>query len=91
MPLDIDNGLPGILLKNGQTSSSISPNFLAHIDTCVSINIDNLLLHQLIITTYPACVAEYTQFDDDRNKFLPIQLQEPSIIPTPQTHLVLED
>ena len=75
MPLDIDNGLPGILLKNGQTSSSISPNFLAHIDTCVSMNTCNLLLHQRIITTYPACVAEYTQFDNNNNEFHPIQLQ----------------
>ena len=67
MPLDIENGLPGILLKIGQTSYSISPNFFAHIDTCVSMDIGNLLLHQWIITTYPAYVAEYTQFDDDNN------------------------
>ena len=75
MPLDINNVLQGILLEIGQNSSSISPNFLAHIDTCVSMNTCNLLLHQRIITTYPACVAEYTQFDDDDNEFHPIQLQ----------------
>ena len=67
MPPDIDNVLPGILLEIIQTSSSISPNFLAHIDTCASMNTGNLLLHQWIITTYPECVAEYTHFDDNNN------------------------
>ena len=75
MPLEIDNSLPGILLEIGQTSYYISPNFISHIDTCASMNIGNLLLHQWIITTYPACVAEYTQFDNDNNEFHPIQLQ----------------
>ena len=75
IPIDKDNSLPGIPLKIGQTSYSISPNFLAHIDTCASMNTGNILLHQWIVTTYPACVAEYTQFDDDNNEFQPIQLQ----------------
>ena len=69
MPLDIDNILPGILLKIGYTYYSISPNFLAHIDTCASMNTDKLLLHQWIIKKYPACVAEYTQFYDKNNEF----------------------
>ena len=69
MTLDIDNSIPGILLGIGQTSSSISPKFIAHIDTCASMNTGNLLLHQWIITKYPACVAEYTQFYDKNNEF----------------------
>ena len=75
MPLNIYNGLPGILLEILHTSSSISPNSLSHMDTCVSMNNGNLLLRQCIITTYPVCVAEYTQFDDNNNEFYPIQLQ----------------
>ena len=73
--IDIGNGLPGVLLEIGQNSSSISTNFLSHVDTCASINTGNLLLHQWIITTYPACVAEYTKFDNNNNEFHPIQLQ----------------
>ena len=75
MSLDTKNGLPGIPIKIGQTSSSISPKFLAHIDTCASMNTVNILPHQWIITTYPSFVAEYTQFDDDNDEFQPIQLQ----------------
>ena len=75
MPLDIDNGLPGILLKIGQTYSSILPNLISYIDTCALMNTGNLLPNQWIITTYPACVAEYTKFYDNNNAFQPIQLQ----------------
>ena len=67
MHLDNENGLLGILLKIVPTSSFISPNCIAYIDTCASMNTGNLLMHQWIITTYPACVAEKTQFDDNNN------------------------
>ena len=75
MPLNIDNGLPGILIKIVQNSSSILPNVLTHIYTCALMNTENLLLHQWIIKMHPACVAVNTQFDDENNEFQPIQLQ----------------
>ena len=39
------------------------------------MNTGNLLLHQWIITTYPACFEEYTQFGENNTEFQPIQLQ----------------
>ena len=73
MPLDIDNGLPGILLRLG-TDNQSDTCFLCHIDSCAAMNTGNLLLHQFIITTHPSIVAEYIQYDDSE-PFDPIQLQ----------------
>ena len=73
MPLDIDNGLPGILLRLGADDKS-DTCFLCHIDSCAAMNTGNLLLHQFIITNHPNIVAEYIQYDDSE-PFDPIQLQ----------------
>ena len=73
MPLDIDNGLPGILLRLGIDASS-DTCFLCHVDSCAAMNTGNLLLHQFIITNHPSVVAEYIQYDDS-DPFDPIQLQ----------------
>ena len=73
MPLELDNGLPGILLRLGQNTQS-DTCFLCHVDSCAAMNTGNLLLHQYIITKHPEIVAEYIQYDDVE-PFDPIQLQ----------------
>ena len=73
MPLDLDNGLPGILLRLGITAAS-EICFLCHVDSCAAMNTGNLLLHQYIITQHPSIVAEYIQYDD-KDPFDPIKLQ----------------
>ena len=73
MPLDLDNGLPGILLRLGRDARS-ETCFLCHVDSCAAMNTGNLLLHQYIITNHPEIVAEYIQYDDVE-PFDPIQLQ----------------
>ena len=59
MPLDLDNGLLGVVLRIGKTNNDYTISFLAHVDTCVTINMSNLLLHKYIITKHPSLVAEY--------------------------------
>lgn len=73
MPLDLDNGLPGVLLRIGSDNTT-DTSFLCHIDSCAAMNTGNLLLHQYIITNYPHTVAEYTQYDDSE-PFEPIRLE----------------
>ena len=73
MPLDLDNGLPGILLRVGKDHST-STCFLCHVDSCAAMNTGNLLLHQYIMTTYPETVAEYIQYND-KEPFEPIRLE----------------
>ena len=73
MPLDLDNGLPGILVRLGHAPGS-DICFLCHVDSCAAMNTGNLLLHQYIITQHPTIVAEYIQYDD-KNPFDPIKLQ----------------
>ena len=73
MPLKLDNGLPGVVLRLGKDNEQ-SPSFLCHVDSCAAMNTGNLLLHQYIITHYPDTVAEYIQYDD-KEPFEPIRLE----------------
>ena len=72
MPLDLDNGLPGIVVRLG-TNDANETCIHTHIDTCAAMSTGNLLVHQWFITTYPECVAEYIQYDD-ADPFEPIKL-----------------
>jgi len=72
MPLDVDNGLPGIELWFG-TESSSEVSFICHMDTCAAMNTGNLLVHQWLMSKFPHIVAEYIQYDDVK-PFEPLQL-----------------
>ena len=72
MPLDVDNGLPGIELWFG-TSQEDELCFICHMDTCAAMNTGNLTVHKWLMTKYPHLVAEYIQFDDSR-PFEPLKL-----------------
>jgi hypothetical protein len=78
MPLDLDNGLPGIVLrfdsKPTEPTENKPPAWLCHLDSCAGMNTGNLAIHQYIITKHPSIVAEYIQFDD-ANPFDPIRLK----------------
>ena len=76
MPLDLDNGLPGVVIRFATPSNieSTAPAFLCHLDSCAGMNTGNLTIHQYIITKHPSIVAEYIQFDDN-NPFDPIRLE----------------
>lgn len=73
MPLDVDNGLPGIEMWFGKNEDS-EVGFLCHLDTCAAMNTGNLRVHQWLMTQYPDIVAEYLQYDDE-TPFEPLQLQ----------------
>lgn len=73
MPLDLDNGLPGIVFRFGNVTDDNTPSWLCHLDSCAGMNTGNLALHQYIMTKYPHIVAEYIQCDD-HNPFDPIRL-----------------
>ena len=62
MPLDVDNGLPGVELWFGHESVS-EVGLLCHLDSCAAINTGNLHVHQCLITAHPHLVAEYLQYD----------------------------
>ena len=72
MPLDVDNGLPGIELWFG-TSTKNEISFICHMDTCAAMNTGNLTVHKWLMSKYPHLVAEYIQFDDSR-PFEPLKL-----------------
>ena len=72
MPIEVDNGLPGIELWFGREETD-EIGLLCHMDTCAAMNTGNLAVHQWLITTQPHLVAEYIQFDDSR-PFEPLQL-----------------
>ena len=72
MPLDVDNGLPGIEMRFGRTDDT-EVTFICHVDTCAAMSTGNLQVHEWIMTTYPEIVAEYIQYNDDK-PFEPIQL-----------------
>lgn len=72
MPLKIDNGLPGVVLRVGKKDGK-EVSFLCHVDTCAAMNTGNLRLHQYIITRNPELVQEYIQHDD-AEPFEPIKL-----------------
>lgn len=68
MPLDIDNGLPGIVVLFGKTA------FLCHVDSCAAMNTGNWLLHKWIMSTFPDIVVDYQEFNDP-NPFEPLSLR----------------
>ena len=65
MPLDVDNGLPGIELWFG--------THMNHEDTCAVMNTGDLLFHKWLMTKHPHLVADYIQFDNSC-PFQPLQL-----------------
>ena len=73
MPLDLDNGLPGILIRCG-TEDKNESSFVCLVDTCAAMNTGNLKVHQWIMTQYPEIVAEYVQYDDEQ-PFQPLKLE----------------
>ena len=73
MPLDLDNGLPGILIRFG-TEDKNESSFVCLVDTCAAMNTGNLKVHQWIMTQYPEIVAEYVQYDDEQ-PFQPLKLE----------------
>ena len=60
MPLDVDNGLPGIELSFGKEENS-EVDLLYHLDLCEAMNTGTLMLHQWLMTNYPHLVSEYIQ------------------------------
>ena len=72
IPLNVDNGLPGIELWFG-TDLIHEIGIIFHMDTCVAINTSNLMVHKWLVTQNPELVAEYIQFDD-AYPFDPIQV-----------------
>ena len=73
MPLDVDNGLPGIEMWYGSTDDN-EVGFMCHLDTCAAMNTGNLLTHQWLMTKYPHIVSEYIQYNDSE-PFEPLQLE----------------
>jgi hypothetical protein len=71
-PIKTDNQLPCVVLLF--KSKEVTARFRVHIDSCASLNVGNLGVHQWIMTTYPDIVEEYIQFDDP-NAFHPIHLR----------------
>ena len=57
MPLDVDNGIPGINVRFGKFDYN-EISFLYHIDTCAAMSTCNTPLQQWIITKYKHLVAE---------------------------------
>ena len=72
IPIDIDNGLPVISMRFGNTDEG-ELNFKVSIDSCAGLNIGNLKVHQWVATTYPHIVKDWVEFDD-REKFEPLAL-----------------
>ena len=72
--MDLDNGPPGVVLRILKTNNDDTISFLAHVDTCVAMNIGNPLLHRYIITKHPSLVAEFIQYDG-ADTFYPIILK----------------
>ena len=72
MPLSLDNDLPSALFRFGTSDDNEVP-FPCHLDSCAAMNTGSLVLHQWIITNYPAIVQSYEQFDDS-TPFTPISL-----------------
>ena len=63
MPLSPDNCLLAAVFRFGSDADD-EVVFPCHLDSCAAMNAGSLTLHQWIITTYPAIVASYKQFDD---------------------------
>ena len=73
VPLDMDNGFPGIELWFGKCERS-EVGLMCHLDSCAVMNTGNMYVHQWLMTTHPLIVAEYIQYDDSK-PFQPLQLQ----------------
>jgi hypothetical protein len=58
MPLDLDNGLPGIEIVLGDVA------FLCHVDSCAAMSTGNTLVHMWIMSTYPEIVVDYCEHND---------------------------
>ena len=92
MPLDLDNGLPAMLLQLSGPKHDGSPckvNFLAHLDSCAAMNTGNLLVHQWLITKYPEIVVSYEEHDD-ANPFCPITLECAVDVSSPNARNLLD-
>ena len=63
MSLSLDNFLLVAVFRFGSTSVD-ELTFPCRLDSCAAMNTGSLNLHQWIITTYPAIVAFYEQFDN---------------------------
>ena len=72
MPLDVDNGLPGIELWLGRDAAS-EVGLLMHLDSCAAMNTGNLSVHQWLMTKHPHLVVEYIKYGD-AHPFDPLQL-----------------
>ena len=72
MPLDVDNGLPGIELWLGRDTTS-EFRLLMHLDSCATMDTGNLSVHQWLMTNHPHLVAEYIQYNN-AHQFKPLQL-----------------
>ena len=74
MPLDLDNGLPGVVLQIGKTHNEDTISFLDHVNIYAAMKTVNLLSHKYIMTKHPSLVAEFIRYDD-ADPFDPIILQ----------------
>ena len=63
MPLDLDDDLPGVVLRIEKKNDD-TIRFLAHVDTCAAMNTGNILLHKYIMTKNLSLVAEFIQYND---------------------------
>ena len=72
MPIDIDNGLPAVAMRFGDTDEG-EVAFRVSIDSCAGLNIGNLKIHQWVATTYPHIVKKWVEFDD-KDQFEPLAL-----------------
>ena len=73
MPLDLDNGLPGIVFRVGNPTTTQETSFLCHLDTCAGMNTGKLSVHRCLATRFPHCVAEWRECTD-QDSFDPIRL-----------------
>ena len=75
IPLDIDNGLPQIQVRFGNTTASLEEHisFSCHVDSCAAMNTGNLLVHKWVATKHPEIVVEFIEYNDP-NPFQPLQL-----------------
>ena len=53
MPLDVDNGLPGIELWFGSSPAN-EISFICHVDKCVAMNTGKFTVHKWLMKKYPS-------------------------------------
>ena len=59
IPLTIYKNLPLINIRYGSTQNHSEISFASHIDSCASMNVGNLKIHQCVITINPKIVPHY--------------------------------